>query len=126
MAKVDRPLSPHFTIYGWRITNTLSILHRASGVILTLAAIGFAWWLLAAAGGPERYAGARALLTTGWAKLALILVVFAFFYHLGNGIRHLVWDFGFGFERQQTRISGWAVVAVSAAAALLYSLLVII
>lgn len=126
MAKVDRPLSPHFTVYGWRITNTLSILHRLSGLILTLAAIGLAWWLLAAAGGPERYDEARAILGSGWAKLPLILIVFAFFYHFANGIRHLVWDFGFGFERRQTRISGWTVVAVSTAAALIYTLVAII
>jgi succinate dehydrogenase / fumarate reductase, cytochrome b subunit len=126
MEKVDRPLSPHMSVYGWRITNTLSILHRATGLGLTLAVIGLAWWLLAAAGGQERYGEARALFGSGWMKLPLIAVVFCFFYHLANGIRHLAWDFGFGFDRRQIRVSGWTVVAVAATAALLYALVAVI
>jgi len=122
----DRPLSPHLSVYGWRITNTLSILHRLTGLVLTAAAIGLAWWLLAVAGGPERHAEAARLLGSGLMKLVLVAVVFCFFYHLANGIRHLAWDFGYGFDRKQIRVTGWAVVAIAAAATLIYTAVAII
>ncbi|HEX6997073.1 MAG TPA: succinate dehydrogenase, cytochrome b556 subunit [Gammaproteobacteria bacterium] len=122
----DRPLSPHLSVYGWRITNTLSILHRATGLVLTVAAIGLAWWLLAVAGGPDRHAEATRLLGSGLMKLPLVVVAFCFFYHLANGIRHLSWDFGYGFDRKQIRASGWAVVAIAVAATLIYAAVAII
>ena len=122
----DRPLSPHISVYGWRITNTLSILHRGAGLVLTLALIGFAWWLLRLAGGPESHAEATRLLGSGWMKLPLLGVAFCFFYHLANGIRHLSWDFGYGFDRRQIRLSGWTVVAIAAAATLIYAAVAII
>lgn len=126
MDKVERPLSPHLGVYGWRITNTLSILHRATGLALSLGAIVLAWWLLAIAGGPEAYERAQIVLGSGWFKLPLMAFAFCFFYHLANGIRHLAWDFGLGFERSQIRTTGWIVVAVAAVCALLYASLVII
>ncbi|HEX7081891.1 MAG TPA: succinate dehydrogenase, cytochrome b556 subunit [Gammaproteobacteria bacterium] len=123
---VDRPLSPHLQVYGWRITNTLSILHRAAGLVLTVGAFVLAWWLLAVASGADAYDDARAIVGSGWFKLPLIVFALAFFYHLANGIRHLAWDFGFGFERERIRASGWAVVVVAVAATLVYALLVIV
>ena len=122
----DRPLSPHLSVYGWRITNTLSILHRLTGLVLTLAAIGLAWWLLAVAGGPDRHADATRLLGSGLMKLVLVAVVFCFFYHLANGIRHLAWDFGYGFDRKQIRVTGWTVVAFAVVATLVYTAVAII
>ena len=122
----DRPLSPHLSVYGWRITNTLSILHRGTGLVLTLGAIGLAWWLLAAAGGRESYDEATAFLASGWMKLPLLGLAFCFFYHLANGIRHLSWDLGYGFERRQIRMTGWIVVAIAAAATLIYGSIAII
>ena len=126
MHEADRPLSPHLSVYGWRITNTLSILHRATGLVLTLTAIGLAWWLLAVASGGERYEDAAALLRSGWMKLPLTAAAFCFFYHLANGIRHLVWDFGFGFDRRQIRLSGWTVVVFAVAATVIYASIAII
>ncbi|SRR5690606_17261820 len=122
----DRPLSPHLSVYGWRITNTLSILHRLCGLVLTVAAIGLAWWLLAVAGGPERHAEATSFLGSGLMKLPLIAVAFCFFYHLANGIRHLAWDFGYGFDRKQIRVTGWTVVAIAVVATLVYTAVAII
>jgi succinate dehydrogenase / fumarate reductase cytochrome b subunit len=122
----DRPLSPHMSVYGWRITNTLSILHRATGLALTLGAVGLAWWLLATAGGRESHDEATAFLASGWMKLPLFAVAFCFFYHLANGIRHLSWDLGYGFDRRQIRLSGWAVVAIAVTATLIYGLIAII
>lgn len=122
----ERPLSPHLSAYGWYITNTLSILHRGTGLVLTIAAIGLAWWLLAVAGGPEGHAAATGLLASPWMKLPLLAVAFCFFYHLANGIRHLIWDFGYGFDRRQIRLSGWTVVAIAIAATLIYAAVAII
>ncbi len=122
----DRPLSPHMSVYGWRITNTLSVLHRATGCVLTLAAFGLAWWLSQVASGAQSHADATALLASGWLKLPLLGIAFCFFYHLANGIRHLSWDMGYGFDRRQIRISGWTVVAVAAAATLIYGAIAII
>lgn len=111
MAQLDRPRSPHLSVYRWQITNTLSIVHRLTGVMLTLGAAIFTLWLAAIAGGPVSY-----LRVIGWlgSPIGLLLLcawTFCFFYHLCNGIRHLVWDAGYGFEMRQARASGIAVVA---------------
>lgn len=121
MGSVERPLSP-FLIYRWKITNTLSILHRITGLYLSLGMLVLVWWLLALASGPEAYAGALEILASGWFRLFVFGWVFCFFYHLGNGIRHLVWDAGIGFEPRVYRITGWTVVVFSVLATLLYSL----
>lgn len=126
MDRVERPLSPHMQVYGWRITNTLSILHRLTGALLSLGALVLAWWLFSAASGAEAYADAQAVVGSGWFKLPLIAWAFCFFFHLGNGIRHLFWDTGAGFDRAQIRASGWAVVGFAVVASLLYALIAII
>lgn len=108
MAQRARPLSP-FMHYRWQYTNTLSILHRITGVLLALGLLLFVYWLAAAAAGAERYAAAVATLSSPPAQLALFGAAFAFCYHLLNGIRHLVFDMGHGFELQTARRSGWAV-----------------
>lgn len=126
MDRVERPLSPHMQVYGWRITNTLSILHRATGLMLSLGALFLAWWLFAVASGDAAYRDAQSVIGSGWFKLPLLAWSFCFFYHLANGVRHLFWDVGVGFDRAQIRASGWAVVAFSAAATLLYALIAII
>lgn len=122
MGSVERPLSPHLGIYRWHITMTLSILHRITGLYLSLGVIVLVWWLVALASGPEAYSGALGVLASGWFRLPVIGWIFCFFYHLANGIRHLCWDVGAGFEPRTYRISGWVVVAASALATLAYSL----
>jgi succinate dehydrogenase / fumarate reductase, cytochrome b subunit len=126
MDRVERPLSPHWQVYGWHITNTLSILHRATGLLLSLGALVLAWWLFAAASGAEAYRDAQAVVGSGWFKLPLIAWTFCFFYHLANGIRHLFWDVGACFDRARIRASGWAVVAFAVVASFLYALIAII
>lgn len=94
----------------------LSILHRATGIALAAGTLLLIYWLWAAASGPNAYAAARAFLA-GW--LGVILLIgwsAAFYYHLFNGIRHLVWDTGKGFELKTARASGYIVVAAAAAA----------
>lgn len=126
MDRVERPLSPHLQVYRWTITMTLSILHRASGLALSLGALVLTWWLVALASGPAAYAQALTWLGAPWFKLLLFGWALCFFYHLANGIRHLVWDVGSGFEPEQIRASGWAVVVVTVVAAVGYALWAIV
>jgi succinate dehydrogenase / fumarate reductase, cytochrome b subunit len=104
--KHPRPLSP-FLIYRWQYTNTLSILNRVTGIILTVGLLPLVYWVVAAASGEEAYATAQQVFAHPLAKIALFGFSFAFFYHLMNGVRHLVWDTGHGLERRSARISGW-------------------
>ncbi len=111
MATPSRPLSPHVRIYRWQISNTLSILHRLSGVVLAVSFLLLSLWFVSAADGVASYEPVCALLCGPLGILVLLGFAAAFFFHLLNGIRHLFWDAGLGFERQQSRISGWVVVA---------------
>lgn len=113
MSNPGRPLSPHLSIYRWPITMTLSILHRISGVALSTGLIAFALWLVAASGGERTYLEYVSFLGSWPGLLLLIGWSAAFFLHLANGIRHLVWDFGYGFELRQANASAWFVLAVT-------------
>ena len=108
-----RPLSPHLQVYRPQLTSVLSITHRATGVALAAGTLLLLYWLVSLAGGPESYASATALLGSVIGKLVLFAFTFAFSYHLCNGIRHLFWDMGKGFELSSVYASGKAVVAVS-------------
>ncbi|HEY0683649.1 MAG TPA: succinate dehydrogenase, cytochrome b556 subunit [Steroidobacter sp.] len=106
--KFERPLSP-FMMYRWQYSNTLSILHRITGCALTVGLLLFVYWLVAAANGPEAYAEAQTVFAHPLTRVLLVGFSFAFFYHLLNGVRHLVWDTGHGFEKSKARASGWLV-----------------
>ena len=110
MAKNNQPLSPHLSIYKWQVTNTLSILHRFSGALLFLAAIDFSIWLASIAMGENSYALISSLFSSPLALAIWVAVSFSFFYHSLNGLRHLAWDFGKGFETHQVNYSGIIVV----------------
>ncbi len=116
MAQGSRPLSPHLQIYRPQLTSILSILHRLTGVGLALGAVLFAYWIAAAAYGAEAFARANAVFVSGFGRLVLFGMTFAFFYHFANGLRHLAWDAGFGFDMKTLNRSGIAVVAVAFAA----------
>jgi len=107
MPENDRPLSPHVSVYKWQVANTLSILHRATGVFMTLGALALAAWIISAAMGEQSYDYVTGLLASPAGLFVLLGLSFAFFYHMANGIRHLVWDAGYGFEKQVARMSGW-------------------
>ncbi len=109
MLERSRPLSP-FLHYRWQYTNTLSILHRASGILLAGGFGLLVYWLTALANGPVAYTRASRVLSHPSFKVLLALGLLAFAYHLCNGIRHLLWDAGFGLERREARRSAWAVV----------------
>ena len=115
MSSTGRPLSPHIGIYRPQITSVLSILHRATGLFLCFGAVVFAWWVIALALGPEPYAAVRSALGSWLGRLLLFAWTFSFFYHLCNGVRHLFWDAGIGFELRTVHASGLAVVAASIA-----------
>ena len=108
-----QPLSPHLTVYRWQITNTLSILHRLSGLVLFLAAFDLAIWLGAIALGGETYAGVSRFFSSNILIIIWALVSLSFFFHLLNGIRHLLWDIGKGFEASQVKLTGLLVVFLS-------------
>ena len=113
MRQTERPLSPHLTIYRWPITMILSILHRITGVGMALGLIVLAAWLVQAAAGPEAYQYFRLAMSTPFGQLLLVGWTFAFFLHLGNGIRHLVWDAGHGFEKDHSRATAWLVLILA-------------
>jgi succinate dehydrogenase / fumarate reductase cytochrome b subunit len=115
----NRPLSPHLSVYKPEWTMVLSITHRITGVGLTLGAALVSWWLLAAATSPAYFALVDGLMTSWIGNLVLLGSAFALWYHTANGVRHLVWDAGFGFDLKDAEMSGKAVVAAAAVLTLL-------
>jgi len=111
----QRPLSPHLSIYRPQLTSVLSITHRATGVVLSVGTVFLVWWLVAAASGERAFAVAQAFWASWPGLLLLFGWTFSLFFHLCNGIRHLVWDAGWGFELRQTYLSGWTVLGASGA-----------
>ncbi len=106
----NRPMSPHLQVYRPQITSVLSIGHRACGVALAAGTLLLAWYLLAASSGPEAFAVAHGFLSSIIGRVLLFGWSFALFYHLSNGIRHLAWDLGYGFEMETLTRTGFAVV----------------
>jgi succinate dehydrogenase / fumarate reductase cytochrome b subunit len=115
MPSVNRPLSPHLQVYRPQLTSILSISHRFTGLALSVGTIFLIWQLFAAASGPDQYALFEGLAGSWFGLLLLAGWSFAFFYHLANGIRHLVWDAGYGFGLVETYRSGRLVVAAAVA-----------
>jgi succinate dehydrogenase cytochrome b subunit len=113
---VERPLSPHFTVYRWAYTMTLSILHRASGLALSLALVGLVLWLIAISLGPATYDALAPALQSWPVRVLIALAIIALLYHFANGLRHLAWDMGWGFELRQARTSAAVVLIVVAIA----------
>ncbi|MFL2481797.1 MAG: succinate dehydrogenase, cytochrome b556 subunit [Gammaproteobacteria bacterium] len=113
MSNRTRPLSPHLTIYRWPLTMILSILHRATGVSLSVGLIIFSVWLFAIAFG-EQYFTFFVYIFSNWiGRFLLVVWTFAFFLHFCNGLRHLYWDTGRGFDRERVEISARIVVFCS-------------
>jgi len=111
----NRPISPHLQVYRPQLTSVLSILHRITGVALAVGTILLVYWLIAAAAGPEAFATASAFIGSWLGRILLFGWTFALFFHLSNGIRHLFWDAGFGFELKTVYASGWTAVALAVA-----------
>jgi succinate dehydrogenase / fumarate reductase cytochrome b subunit len=112
MATQNRPLSPYL-VYRPQISSVLSFLHRITGVALAVGSLLLVYWIIAAAVGPEAFATAQALIGSIIGRILLLGWTFALFFHLANGIRHLFWDMGWGFEIRTMTVTGWIVVVAS-------------
>jgi succinate dehydrogenase / fumarate reductase, cytochrome b subunit len=109
-AMSERPLSP-FLLYRFTYTMVLSFVHRLTGLFVSVGALLLVYGLVALAGDARSFEHARVFFRHWMLQLAMLGLTVAFFYHLSNGVRHLFWDIGWGFEKTQARRSGWLVVA---------------
>ncbi len=110
MARRARPLSPHLQVYRPQLTSVLSITHRATGVALAGGALVLTYWLTSATYGADAFATAQGVIGSWFGHLVLWGVVFSLFYHLANGVRHLMWDTGKGFDLPSVRRTGMMVI----------------
>lgn len=113
MVDDPRPLSPHLQVYRPQVTSVLSIFHRLTGVVLSMAALLLTYWLASAAYGPESFARAQLVMESWFGRLVLFGFTFSLFYHLCNGVRHLGWDMGWGFDLVKLRLTGVVVIIAS-------------
>jgi len=113
MAHHDRPLSPDLQIYRPQLTSVLSISHRVTGIVMSVCSVLLVAWLIAAASGPQTYTAVQELMRSWIGFFLLFGATFSLFFHLCNGIRHLVWDAGHGFMLRTIYASGWTVLATS-------------
>ena len=116
---VRRPLSPHLQVYRPQMTSILSIMNRVTGVALSAGTLLLVWWLVAAASGPAAFATVQGFIASPVGLFVLFGWTASLFFHFFNGIRHLAWDAGFGFDLPQTYASGWAVVIATAISSVL-------
>ena len=107
-APVERPLSPHIFIYKPMLTMLMSIAHRISGAALYFGTLLMAWWLLAAATGPNAYAGIGSFMSSFIGRVILFGYTWALMHHMLGGIRHLIWDTGRGFGSAERE---WLAIA---------------
>ena len=110
-----RPMSPFMIgpYYKPQLTSMLSITHRATGVFLAFGALLLAWWLVATANGPESHARFAAVAASLPGRLVLLALTFSLLFHLLNGLRHLLWDVGWGLEVPRAYATGWTVLSTS-------------
>ncbi|MET0546672.1 MAG: succinate dehydrogenase, cytochrome b556 subunit [Caulobacterales bacterium] len=112
----ERPLSPHLQVWRWHATMWTSILHRATGIGLYGGAIFFTLWLVSVSLGPQIYGVSSSLIGSPVGQIVLWAILFCACFHILSGLRHLVWDVGFGFKKQTA--SFWSVVIVLGAIAM--------
>ena len=113
MSIPPRPLSPHLQVYRWQITSVLSILHRGTGLFLVFGTVSIAFWVIALALDHNIFVSYQAWLGSLFGKALLAGWSFSLFYHWANGIRHLLWDAGWGYEIERVYMTGWIVVSIS-------------
>jgi len=111
-----RPLSPHLQVWRWHITMATSILHRVTGCGLYVGGLILVGWAVALASGPDAYATYVGLLGSLLGKLVLFGLTLCVFYHMANGVRHLVWDMGKGFLPKTADFSAVVVMAFAVVA----------
>jgi succinate dehydrogenase / fumarate reductase cytochrome b subunit len=113
MAHHRRPLSPNLQIYRPQLTSVLSISHRVTGIAMSVCSVLLVAWLIAVASGPQTYSAVQGSIRSWIGFLLLLGWTFSLFFHLCNGIRHLVWDTGPGFLLRTIYASGWTVLTAS-------------
>ena len=116
----NNPLSPHLQIYRWHISSLLSITHRISGVINLLALILIFFWLIILSSGESNYELFLLIINNFFGKFILVSFTWSMSFHLLSGIRHLVWDMGYGFEIKTANISGIFVIIFSLAMTIIF------
>lgn len=109
----NRPLSPHLTIYRPQWTSMTSIFVRITGNALIVAGLMIVWWFVAAATGPEAFAIADGFMTSWFGDLVMTLSVWALWYHLLGGLRHLVWDSGRMLDVERSELAGQMMIVLS-------------
>jgi succinate dehydrogenase / fumarate reductase cytochrome b subunit len=95
--RIERPISPHLQTYRWTLTMAMSIIHRITGGALYFGTLLVAWWLIATASGPAAFATFQSFMGSWIGKLILFGYTWALVHHLLSGLRHFVWDLGYGF-----------------------------
>jgi succinate dehydrogenase / fumarate reductase cytochrome b subunit len=109
----ERPLSPHIQIYSPLINMVMSIVHRITGVALYAGSLLLAWWLIAAATGPDYYNYVLSWFATWPGKLVLLGYTWALMHHMLGGIRHFIWDMGVGYDLRVIDLLSWGTLAGS-------------
>src|SRR5450631_2014139 len=112
-APFERPLSPHLMIYRWPLPMAMSIAHRVTGTGLYFGTLLVAWWLIAAAAGPNPYSNVAAFMSSFFGRLILFGYTWALLHHMLGGIRHLIWDLGLGFEPAEREFLALATIVGS-------------
>lgn len=113
MSKSQRPLSPHLQVYKPQLTSMMSIAHRLTGMFLSLGLVIFVFWLYKLATDPVMANNLIVFFKTGLGMVLFYSWIFAFSYHLCNGIRHLFWDVGKGYSLPAVYRSGYLVIIVA-------------
>jgi len=114
----NRPLSPHMTIYRWPVTMMSSITHRITGGGMAIGMIALAWWLVCISNGPEGWQSFHAIWDTPLGLLVLFCLTWSLVYHFLNGVRHLAWDMGYGFDKREAERNSVIIYALSILGAL--------
>ncbi|PIB25677.1 succinate dehydrogenase, cytochrome b556 subunit [Amylibacter kogurei] len=109
----NRPLSPHLTIYRPQMSSMTSIFVRLTGIALTLGFVMIIWWLIAAASGPAYFDRINGLMTGWFSMLIWIASIWALWYHFLGGVRHLIWDMGYGFDLKTADLMGYIMIGGS-------------
>ena len=112
--KFERPLSPHLSVYRLEVNMVMSILHRLTGAVLYFGTLLLAWWLIAAARGPEYFDHVSNISSTWPGKAVLFGYTWALLHHMAGGIRHIVWDTGQGHQKSAIDRLSWAGFVFSA------------
>ena len=112
-ARRPRPLSPHIQVYKFMLSYVMSGFHRVSGLALYFGVLLLAWWLVAAAAGPNAYGNFEWFIGSWIGKLVLLGYTWALLHHLLGGVRHLIWDLGYGFEPSEREFLALATIVGS-------------